>query len=657
MKKIAIASLLALLVACGETTSERLCMEVNPFVGTDFTGNTYPGAQAPFGMVQLSPDNGVPGWDYISGYFYPDSTIAGFSHTHLSGTGAGDLYDISYLPVMRPWKEAPAPLGIHSAFSHEREQAHAGYYSVVLDDYDIKVELTASPRCGVQKYTFSRSGDASIILNLTKATNWDATVEQHLDIVDSCTVQGWRFSDGWARNQKVWFVSKFSEPFLGCSADSLYIFDFNVSEGSEVTVSTAISGTGLEGAWKNFSEVDGKSFEAVLAEAEDSWDEALGSIEVSGGREGDRTKFYTALYHVHQAPTLYCDVDGLYLGPDGKTHQADGWQNYSTFSIWDTYRAAHPLYLEICPDRARDMVISMIEFADQNGRLPVWNMWGSETDMMIGYHAASVIAEAYAKGVRGFDAQKALDLCVRTAGMDSYRGIGEYREKGYISSGNVGQENWEVSRTLEYSYDDWCIARLAEMLGRKDTAAVFYERSRNYRNLFNPETGFFQPRLADGRFVEPFNPDEYVESFCESNAWQYLFAVQHDIEGLMELMGGEDRFAQRLEEMFTHSAGEDDELPIFSTGMIGQYVHGNEPSHHDIYLLGKVGRKDLMEKYLRQVMDEFYTNEPGGLCGNEDCGQMSAWYVWTAIGRYPVNPVSGEFEEGIPFFDKVSIRR
>ena len=672
---LSLSSFLCSFTACVPTGTEGQaeCLAdcVNPFIGTDFTGNTYPGAQVPFGMVQLSPDNGLPGWDRIAGYFWPDSTIAGFSHTHLSGTGAGDLYDISFMPVMLPYREAEAPLGIHSKFSHEEESASAGYYKVRLSDYDIQVELTATPRCGVQRYTFPK-GDAAVFLNLRKALNWDATVDAHVEQVDSVTIRGYRFSNGWAREQRVFFCTRFSRP-LAMSLDTVAIltegkrtgssviarFDFQAEAGEQLVVSTALSGVSMDGAMRNLqAEVPEDDFDKCLAAAREAWDRQLGRIGVRCEDRDEKVKFYTALYHAMLAPTLYSDVDGAYLGPDRQEHRTEGWDNYGTFSLWDTYRAAHPLYTLVAPERVDDMVNSFIAFYEQNGRLPVWNMWASETDMMIGYHAVAVIADAYLKGIGGFDAEKALEACVATANLDDYRGIGAYKKLGYVPydlKDPYNADDWSLSKTLEYAYDDHCIARMAEKMGRTDIAEEFYRRAQNYRNVYNPETGFMQPRDSRGHFVEPFSPDDYTPHICESNGWQYFWSVQHDVEGLIELAGGKERFAQKLDSMFTYHPGEDDELPIFSTGMIGQYAHGNEPSHHVIYLFNAVGQPWKTQQYAARVMHELYLNTPAGLCGNEDCGQMSAWYVFSAMGFYPVDPVSGRYELGTPLYPEVKL--
>lgn len=645
---------------------------VNPFIGTDFTGNTYPGAQAPFGMVQLSPDNGLPGWDRISGYFYPDSTIAGFSHTHLSGTGAGDLYDISFMPVTLPYKEADAPLGIHSLFSHDEETASAGYYQVRLKDYDINVELTATERCGIQRYTFPEA-DAAIFLNLRKAMNWDFTNDTRIEVVDSVTIQGYRFSDGWAREQHIYFRTRFSKPFASVQLDTAAVikdgkrigssaiarFDFHTSAGEQILVTTAISGVSMEGAARNLAaEAPADDFDKYLAVTRKNWNEQLSKVEIKSNDIDEKVKFYTALYHSMLAPTIYSDVDGAYYGPDKQVHQADGWTNYSTFSLWDTYRAAHPLYTYIEPQRVNDMVKSFLAFSEQNGRLPVWNFYGSETDMMIGYHAVPVIVDAYLKGIGDFDPKKALAACVATANIDEYRGIGLYKKYGYVPydvTDHYNSENWSLSKTLEYAYDDYCIARMAEKLGEKQIADEFDKRSLNYKNVYNSQTTFMQPRNNKGSFIENFSPDDYTPHICESNGWQYFWSVQQDVDGLISLVRGKERFAQKLDSMFTYNPSADEDLPIFSTGMIGQYAHGNEPSHHVIYLFNAIGQPWKTQKYAAEVMHELYKNIPAGLCGNEDCGQMSAWYVFSAMGFYPVDPISGKYEIGTPMYPEMKM--
>ena len=674
---LAIAASLLILAACSpkqETTvSTEYAQYVNPLIGTDFTGNTYPGAQVPFGSIQLSPDNGLPGWNRISGYYYPDSTIAGFSHTHLSGTGAGDLYDIMFMPVTRPYKEAEPPLGIHSSFSHNDEFASAGYYRVLLKDYNINVELTATERCGIQRYTFPKA-ESSIFLNLKKAMNWDFTLDSYIEVVDSCTIRGYRISQGWSPEQHVYFQTRFSRPFDDYQIDktdittkekgkigTAYIarFDFNTEKDEEILVTTALSGVSMEGAALNLqTEAPKDDFDYYYAQAVSNWNTQLGKIKIEGGSTDDQTVFYTALYHSMLAPTIYSDVDGSYMGADRKIHKAEGWTNYSTFSLWDTFRASHPLFTYTQPERANEMIKGFLEFYKQSGALPLWNLYGWETNMMIGYHAVPVIVDAYLKGVGDFDPELALEACVASANRDDYHGIGEYKSMGYVPAYSDPKlwKSWSMSKTLEYAYDDYCIARMAEKMGKADIAQEFYKRSENYRNVFNPASLFMQPRDEKGNFAKDFKAETYTEDICESNGWQYFWSVQHNIDDLIRLVGGEERFAQRLDSMFTYAPASDEELPIFSTGMIGQYAHGNEPSHHVIYLYNKVKQPWKTQQYAAKVMHELYTNEPGGLCGNEDCGQMSAWFVFSAMGFYPVDPISGQYEIGTPMFPRVELK-
>lgn len=650
-----------------EKVEEDLIGYTNPMIGTDFTGNTYPGAQVPFGMVQLSPDNGLPGWDRISGYYYPDSTIAGFSHTHLSGTGAGDLYDISFMPVTNPYKTGAEPLGIYSSFSHNDESASAGYYRVLLKDYNINVELTATERCGIQRYTFPEA-ESSIFLNLKKAMNWDFTADSHIEIVDSCTIRGYRHSWGWSPKQYIYFQTRFSRPFDAFQLDTTAIttkdkgrigtaaiarFDFKTKQNEEILVTTALSGTSMEAAARNLeAEAPKDDFDFYMKQAQENWTKELAKIEVTSDDADKKTIFYTAMYHAMLAPTIYSDVDGSYFGPDGQVHQAEGWTNYSTFSLWDTYRASHPLFTYLQPERVSDMIQCFLHFYEQHGALPLWNLYGWETDMMIGYHAVPVIVDAYLKGIGDFDPVKALEACVTTANRDDYRSIGFYKEKGYVASDH---ENWSMSKTMEYAYDDYCIARMAEAMGEKEIADEFYRRSQNYRNVFNPETSFMQPRDSKGNFILNYDPEAYIEDICESNGWQYYWSVAHDIDGLIELTGGEARFAERLDSMFTYETADKSKLPIFSTGMIGQYAHGNEPGHHVIYLYNRVKQPWKTQQYAAQVMHTLYKNTPDGICGNEDCGQMSSWYVFSAMGFYPVDPISGQYEIGSPIFPEVKM--
>lgn len=665
----------------------RLSQRVNTLIGTDWVGNVYPGASAPFGMVQLSPDNGRAGWDYIAGYFYPDSTIAGFSHTHLSGTGAGDLYDISFLPVTLPalddrltrkpqagkTGEGQAPIGIHARFSHATEVAKAGYYAVTLEPYSIRVELTATDRVGVQRYTFQEDADSvCIILNLDKAMNWDRTINSDARAISPTQITGFRYSDGWARNQKVYFTTKLSRPAahiertatpyilskgqVGKSVGHgviLRLYYNKVRAGESITLCTALSGVSEAGALKNLqAEAPHTDFNRYRQAATHRWDKRLAQIRLSADTPDSlQTTFYTALYRAQICPTLYSDVDGRYLGADREIHQRAG-GTYSTFSLWDTYRAAHPLYSILQPDLQRDFVQSLIDFGEQNeGHLPVWNMFASETDMMIGYHSVPVIVEAVLRGIYvPKDKAKLLSLLRTTAERKGYRGLDDYRKKGYVAS---DREDESVSKTLEYAYDDDAIARYAAWMGDHEVEKIYRERARSYRHLWDEKTGFFRPRKSNGELDSVFDPFAYTKPFTESNAYHYLFSVQHDIDGLTKLMQG--KLGERLDEFFSSETPSHIELPIFSTGMIGQYAHGNEPGHHVIFLYNAARQPWKTTDLTHRVLKQLYTDKPAGLCGNEDCGQMSAWYVFASLGFYPVDPLSGRYELVTPLFRESTI--
>lgn len=670
------------LVGCSRrsTTSEDLTHLVDPMIGTDWVGNVYPGVSAPFGMVQLSPDNGLAGWDRIAGYYYPDSTIAGFSHTHLSGTGAGDMYDISFMPILLPGEidtlyrvspqgEELAPIGIYSRFAHNREEARAGYYSVYLDSYDIKVELTASERVGIQRYTFERASDsACVLINLTKAMNWDNTVRGHIEQVDSLTLMGYRFSHGWAQDQRVYFRSRFSrrpdsialvpsesfsegEPVVSYDARLYY----RVEAGDQLIIATALSGVDELGATQNLeSEAAHLDFDRHLKVNARRWHSRLSSIELADDgteTEAERTKLYTALYRVQLCPTLYSDVDGRYLGADRHIHQLpETEKHYSTFSLWDTYRAAHPLYNILYPQDNRQMVQSLIDFGSQNsGHLPVWNMWAGETDMMIGYHSVPVIIEAVLKGVYQPKDYTLLSSLLRsTAERSHYRGLDEYRRLGYVPA---DKEEESLSKTIEYSYDDAAIAAYMRYIGDSTLAREYERRANSYQMLWDSTTRFLRPRLSSGVWSEPFSAFAYTKDVTESNAYQYLFGAHHAIDDMVRLMGGIDSLSVRLDRFFSDGTPDDIALPIFSTGMIGQYAHGNEPSHHAIFLYNIARQPWRTAELTRRVCLELYTERPDGICGNEDCGQMSAWYIFATLGFYPLDPISGKYELTAPILE------
>ena len=637
-----------------ELPKKQLTNYVNPFIGTDGTGNTYPGAMTPFGMVQLSPDIGIPGWDRISGYFYPDSIITGFSHTHLSGTGAGDLYDVLIMPTNSRFNErieANNRLPF-SYFSHKHETATAGYYSVDLLSYGIKAELTATPRVGVQRYTFPKDEQSKITIDLGYSINWDKPTETYLKVVDNTTLEGYRFSTGWARNQKVYFVIKLSKPFAdkefteekenGKSNRSKIVLRYATTDNEAIVVKTALSMHSIAEAYKNMEvEAPHFAFDDYRETARNLWEKQLQKITVEGGTEEQKTIFYTMLYQSVLAPNLFSDVDA----PE---------KRYDTFSLWDTFRAAHPLYTLLHREASADFISSFLAHYRENGALPVWSMQGGETNMMIGYHAVPVIVDAYFKKIP-MDIPLAYEACKQSA-MVNEREIDLYKQYGYVPYDlDKSDENWSVSKTLEYAYDDWCIAQFAKALNKKEDEAYFAKRAENWRNLFDEKTTFFRPKDSKGQFIKPFNPKDYSKYFCESNAWHYRWFVPQNIEGLRNAMGGIKAFEQKLDSMFTLAVTSDEKLPIFSTGMIGQYVHGNEPSHHVAYLYHFTAHPEKTTQRVTEILNTQYKNTPDGHCGNEDCGQMSSWYVLSALGLYPLNPANSSYYLSEPLFDKATL--
>jgi len=651
---------------------------VDPFIGTAGHGHTFPGATMPFGMVQLSPDTRLTGWDGCSGYHYSDHIIYGFSHTHLSGTGISDYGDILLMPTVgEPYLNAldgPADLagartrkGYASRFSHQNETARPGYYAVKLDDDNISVELTATRRAGFHRYSFPRTDHANIILDLAHR---DKVLESYLRIVDNTHVEGFRRSEAWAKDQVVYFVAEFSQPFLasdifvndGSSAglseargtNVKAFFRFSTLDGAPVLTKVAISAVSLEGARNNLAaELGHWDFEKTKTEAARAWNAELNKIEASGGTGAQLKNFYTALYHTMIAPNLFMDVDGQYLGRDFKIHKAENFENYTVFSLWDTFRAAHPLYTIIDQKRTVDFIKTFLAQYEQGGRLPVWELAANETDTMIGYHAVSVIADATVKGINpkgagGFDSEKAFAAMKHSAELRHF-GLAAYLDHGYI---DLEEERESVSRTLEYAYDDWCIAQAARMLGHTDDYNRFIERSQFYKNVFDAESGFMRPR-TNANWLTPFDPREVNFSFTEANSWQYTFFVPHDVSGLVELMGGKQKFRARLDQLFTAESKTTGRDQADITGLIGQYAHGNEPSHHMAYLYNYVNQPWKTQSRVRQILDNFYRPEPDGLIGNEDCGQMSAWYVLSAAGFYPVTPGSTLYVIGTPLFPEV----
>lgn len=664
--------LFGLLFGCTKTVTkpEKLVNYVNPFIGTDGPGNTYPGATVPFGMVQLSPDIGVPGWDRIAGYYYQDSIISGFSHMHLTGTGAGDLYDILVMPTNSKFSKRIKENSFKpfSNFSHDKETASPGYYSVDLLDYGIKAELTATERTGIHKYTFPKDDNTQIHIDLGYALNWDSPTETYINVVDNTTIEGYRKSTGWAKDQRVYFVIKVSKPFNSYQLfknDSLttspviakntkIILEYGTSKGEQIILKTGVSTGNIEGAHKSLAiEAPDFNFDEIKQQAEAKWETELKKIKISTTDTTKKHIFYTMLYQSMLAPTLLSDHNSNYKGANDNIVKADGFNRYDTFSLWDTYRAAHPLYTILHPERTSDMINSLLAHYKETGLLPVWSMQGNETNMMIGYHAVPVIVDAYFKGIKNFDIELAFEACVASA-TDNSRQIDEYMDLGYVPV-DEHHENWSVSKTLEYAYDDWCIAQFAKALGKTEVYNEFLKRSENWRNVYDSQSTFMRPKLKNGAFVNEFIPKEYTPYFCESNAWQYFWSVQHNIEGLTDIIGGKELFEKKLDTMFSLKPLPKDILPIFSTGMIGQYAHGNEPSHHVAYLYNFIEKPWKTQELVREILETQYKNEPNGHCGNEDCGQMSSWYVFSALGFYPVNPAQGIYVFGSPIVDAATL--
>jgi predicted alpha-1,2-mannosidase len=657
--------MLVVAIACSTTQAQRsLTKLVNPFVGTAKNGHTYPGASLPFGMVQLSPDTRTEGWDACSGYHYSDSTILGFSHTHLSGTGVADYGDILFLPrVGKPETHQV----IRAKFNHSEESASPGYYRVRLADQDINAELTATKRVGVHRYTFPRTDSALVLVDLKHGLGLDKVIESSLQVVGDCEITGYRRSDGWARNQIVYFVAQFSKPFksFGIAIDGKLqaqrrkatgtdlkgLVRFSTGAREAVVIKVALSSVSIAGARRNLNaEVPGWDFDAVRTSAERTWNEELNKIWVDGGTLDRRRTFYTALYHAMLTPNVFSDVDGQYRGMDGTTRKAAGFEMYTVFSLWDTFRAEHPLFTIIDRKRALDFVCSILAKYEESGLLPVWELASNETFCMIGYHSVPVILDSYMKGIRGFDAERALVAMKHSAELDHF-GLKAYRQSGFIPA---EAESESVSKTLEYAYDDWCIARFAGALGKKQIEAEFSERAQFYRNLFDPATGFMRAR-ENGHWYEPFDPAAVTFNYTEANAWQYSFFVPHDIPGLIHLYGGKENFVRKLDELFTADIRTSGRNQLDISGMVGQYAQGNEPSHHVAYLFDDAGAPWKTQAIVRHIVDSLYTPAADGLCGNDDCGQMSAWYVFSAMGFYPVTPGTPFYSIGSPLFDRVTL--
>ena len=653
-----------LFISCKNHSSNDLAALVDPFIGTDATGNTFPGASMPFGMVQLSPDTYNNGC--CSGYHYKDSAIVGFSHTHLSGTGVADFGDILVMPAVGERRPA-------SKYKHSSEDASPGYYSVYLEDYKIKAELTASKRAGLHRYTFPKSDKSSILFDLEHGImSGDKPLDDcYIRIVSPNEIEGLRHSQGWASDQYVYFVARFSESFTNptlilngtTDADSKEIkgksvkaiLNYKTKQGKQILVKVALSAVSAEGARHNLdSEISGWDFEKIVNRAENAWNAELGKIKVTGG-SGDQQKiFYTALYHSLLTPNLYSDADGQYRGMDHLVYNGEGHDYYTVFSLWDTYRAVHPLFNLIERDRNQDFIKTMIKQYEQTGLLPVWELAGCENNCMIGYHAVPVIADAILKGYKDFDVDKAYEAML-ASGSQSTEGIDAYRKFQFLPK---ELSTNSVSKALEYSYDDWCIAQVAKTLGKTDDYKEYIRRSQYSLNQFDASSGLMRPRYSDGRWLTPFDPFKVSMldqgDYTEANAWQYSFYVPQNIPELIRLSGGDKPFIQKLDTFFTVKSKNKISVSDFE-GIFGQYAHGNEPSHHMPYLYNYAGAAWKTQEVVRKAMNEFYKATPDGLCGNDDCGQLSAWYVFSALGFYPVCPGQDQYVIGSPIFDKAEI--
>ena len=658
----ALPALLALLLASPAWAREPVD-HVDPFIGTGGHGHAYPGAALPFGMVQLSPDTRLDGWDGASGYHFSDEVVHGFSHTHLSGTGVSDYCDILLMPAVGvpPFdngQESGPEAGYSSRFDKASESASPGFYAVTLDEGPIRVELSATERTGLHRYTYPRGEQASLILDLAHR---DEVLDSSLRIVSDREIEGHRRSRSWAEDQVVHFVARFSRPVLRAELaqgdevvpGATELEGGNLKArlafgplGGELLVRVGISAVDVAGARRNLDEEQGaRTFEEVHEAARAAWSEALSRVEVTGGSDEQRTIFFTALYHALLAPNVFSDRDGRYRGMDRELHRAEGRRQYTVFSLWDTFRSLHPLLNLIEPERTREFLASFLAMYEQGGRLPVWELAGNETDCMIGYHSVPVIVDAWRKGLRGFDERLALEAMIDSATRDHF-GLEAYRRQGFVG---VEDDSESVSKTLEYAYDDWCIARFAEGLGETDTAARFDARSQAWRHLLDPGTGFLRAR-RNQRWLEPFDPRQVDNNYTEANAWQYRFFVPHDVEGLMAALGGEEPFVRELDALFEADSATTGRHQLDITGLIGQYAHGNEPSHHVAWLYHHAGRPWRSAERIERILSELYTAEPAGLSGNEDCGQMSAWHVLASIGLYPVTPGTDEYLIGVPSF-------
>jgi len=656
----------AILIISMKKESAHLTSFVNPMIGTADHGHTFPGAAYPFGQIQLSPDNGKQGWDWCSGYHYSDSIIAGFSHTHLSGTGIGDLADVSFLPVckavtfLKDEKNGDFVSRYAGTFSHSQETASPGYYAVVFKNNGIKAELTVSERAGFHRYTFPEGGENNLIINLGFAINWDKPYETSLKMVDSRLATGSRLSHGWAADQHLYFAVRFSKPVtkleisrVGGPAGAVGYFKFS---DKQVMAKVGISSVSIQNALANLDgSLPGWDFEATRKAASDVWEKELSKISIQTIDDNQKTIFYTALYHTMIAPALFSDSNGEFKGVEGTVQRANGYKRYTVFSLWDTYRALHPLFTLTQPQRVNDLVKTMLDHYRQTGLLPVWELEGNETFCMIGNHSIPVIAEAILKGIGDFDRAQAY-AAMKATSMFDRDGMGLYDQLGFMPADKINQS---VAKSMEVAIDDWCVAAVAKALGKKEDFAYFSKRAESFRQYFDPETKFMRGKMSNGKWTTPFDPamsNHEGSDYTEGNGWQYLWLVPQNVEGLIGLLGGKEAFANKLDQLFNVEQGvKGEKASADISGLIGAYAHGNEPGHHTSFLFNYAGRAWRTQEINRQIQTEMYTAKVDGLCGNEDCGQMSAWYIFSALGFYPVNPSELKYQFGSPLVQEAKI--
>ncbi|GGF68532.1 alpha-1,2-mannosidase, putative [Wenyingzhuangia marina] len=674
--------LLVIVISCKNNTTNNITDKqtftdkVNPFIGTGGHGHTYPGATVPFGMLQVSPDNGISSWDWCSGYHYTDSIVVGFSHLHLSGTGIGDLADILLMPTNKKIDltidtKNRDSIPYKSTYSHNNETSKPGYYQMFLETPKINVELTSSLRTAYHKYTFTKNDEQSVVLDLGFAINWDTALETQINIENEYTISGYRFSKGWAKNQKVFFIAEFSKPIshynlvankeivdgtsVKAEKTKSQLF-FNSENSDELLVKVAVSSVSIDNAKENLD--TDLNFENTKYKANTTWETALANIQVETPIDSLKTIFYTALYHTQLAPVTFSDQNGQFRKENDVIETANNYTAYSTLSLWDTFRAENPLLSIIAPNKTSDIINSMLAYYETHKILPVWTLYANETNTMTGYHSIPVIVNAYKNGIKGFDIEKAYEA-MKTTMMQDERGLNYYKEYGYIPYELLDES---VTITLEYAYDDWCVAQIAKDLGKMKDYEFFLNRSKAYEYLFDAKTGFMRGKSKDGKsWNEPFDPKhsnhrEHTD-YTEGNAWQHSWFVPHNVNNFISLHGGNKNFTKRLEQLFTESSEiTGNNISADISGLIGQYAHGNEPSHHIAYMFNHANQPWRTQYWVRHILDTQYNTTPNGLSGNEDCGQMSAWYVFSSIGLYPMNPASGDYEIGSPIFEKSTIK-